>query len=520
ASDTVRAARDAGQSLLLYAPIVHEDDFHAAVAYLVRRLDESTEPENFLSKSFAMAPGSAAFATEREKFEAALDARALIPTERFRCQDRRARPVALPVGSPFENEADTDFSLAHNRSWAKEALRAMLEAPPFELRGALEEAQRQRKRIEGFDPSRPAVVPYEITLADAGDVRHAIERAALAAKSWSATPARERERLLTRVAQELRARRGKLIAAMVLDGGKRVVEADTEVSEAIDFAEHYARSHRELVCDPTLRVEPRGVALVAPPWNFPLAIPAGGTFAALVAGNPVLLKPALETPFVASELVDACHSAGIPANVLSLIVCEDDVGSELVRDPRISTVVLTGATSTARLFFEMRPDLALRAETGGKNAMVVTAMADRDQAIKHAVRSAFSHAGQKCSATSLLILEAEVYDDPSFRVRLADATRSLHVGSAWDPASVVTPLIRPAAGALLRALTSLDEGEQWLVEPRVDDANPCLVHPGVKLGVRPGSFTHLTELFGPVLGVMRARDLDHAVELANATPYG
>jgi RHH-type proline utilization regulon transcriptional repressor/proline dehydrogenase/delta 1-pyrroline-5-carboxylate dehydrogenase len=168
----------------------------------------------------------------------------------------------------------------------------------------------------------------------------------------------------------------------------------------------------------------------------------------------------------------------------------------------------------------MRPRGQLLAETGGKNTFIVTALADRDLAIKHAVHSAFGHAGQKCSAASLLICEAEVYDDPGFRGRLKDAAQSLHVGSAWDPRSIVTPLIRPPDGVLKRALTTLDPGEQWLLEPRVDGGNPALWSPGIKLGVREGSWTHETEFFGPVLGVMRADDLEHALRIANATPYG
>ena len=171
------------------------------------------------------------------------------------------------------------------------------------------------------------------------------------------------------------------------------------------------------------------------------------------------------------------------------------------------------------------PRLAARicplfAETSGKNAIIVTALADRDQAIRDLVRSAFGHNGQKCSAASLAICEAEVYDDPAFRRQLRDAAASLAVGSAWDLASRVTPLTQAPGPALRRALTVLDEGEEWLLEPRPAPDNPQLWSPGIKLGVRPGSFFHRTECFGPVLGLMRAEDLDQAIALANATPFG
>jgi RHH-type proline utilization regulon transcriptional repressor/proline dehydrogenase/delta 1-pyrroline-5-carboxylate dehydrogenase len=186
----------------------------------------------------------------------------------------------------------------------------------------------------------------------------------------------------------------------------------------------------------------------------------------------------------------------------------------------VGAVILTGSVETARLFLGWRPDLTLFAETSGKNAIIVTALADRDQAIRDLVRSAFGHNGQKCSAASLAICEAEVYDDRDFRRQLRDAAASLAVGPAWTLASRVTPLTREPGAALWRALTVLDEGEEWLLEPRPAVDNPRLWSPGIKLGVRPGSFLHRTECFGPVLGVMRAGDLDEAIALANATPFG
>ena len=168
-----------------------------------------------------------------------------------------------------------------------------------------------------------------------------------------------------------------------------------------------------------------------------------------------------------------------------------------------------------------KPTMNLFAETGGKNATIVTGLADRDQAIKNVLHSAFSHSGQKCSATSLLILESEVYHDPQFREQFCDAVESLTVGSAWDLPTKIGPLIRPPSGVLESALKELEPGEEWAVMPRLHvDGNPHLVSPGVKWGVRPDSVTHCTEFFGPLLAVMEARDLDEAIDLVNATGYG
>jgi RHH-type transcriptional regulator, proline utilization regulon repressor / proline dehydrogenase / delta 1-pyrroline-5-carboxylate dehydrogenase len=240
-----------------------------------------------------------------------------------------------------------------------------------------------------------------------------------------------------------------------------------------------------------------------------------------VSGNCVLLKPSSYGVLVAWNLVNALWDAGIPKEVLQFIPCARETANDkLILDARIKSVIFTGSSQTAHQFLQMRPGLDLAGETSGKNAIIITAMADRDLAIKDLIHSAFGHNGQKCSAASLAILEAEVYDDLRFLNQLKEAAASLKVGPAWDLSSRISPLILAPGDVLKRALTSLEEGEEWLLEPRQDKNNPHLWSPGIKLGVRPGSFTHQTELFGPVLGVMRADSLAHAVELANQTPYG
>ena len=299
---------------------------------------------------------------------------------------------------------------------------------------------------------------------------------------------------------------------------KAPAEADGEVSEAVDFARYVAATGEPL---PEVRASALGVVVITPPWNFPYAIPCGGVVAALGAGNAVILKPAPETMGVALMLARQLWEAGIPRDVLQFYPCADgETGKALITNPLVSAVVLTGGYETARLFLGWRPTLKLYAETSGKNAIVITGQADRDLAIKDLVKSAFGHSGQKCSAASLAILEAEVYDDPAFHRALRDAAASLKVGPAADLGSMVTPVIREPGESLRRALTTLDPGEKWLLQPRVDPVDPCLWSPGIKTGVAPGSWFHRTECFGPVLGLMRADDLTHAIELQNDTAFG
>ncbi len=524
ANHQARAVQERAGGLLLYAPVVRAEDFHSAIAYLVRRLDENTAEDNFLRHVFELEPGSEDWRREADRFLAAFPLIEGLPSGPRRTQDRAAEAAGAtpPAPGSFDNEPDTDWSLPANRAWIEGVFARWRErapeAVPLQIAGELIAGAQATRR----DPSCPGRVGYTHALADRALVSRALDAARAAQPEWAARPRAERRALLDACAVGLARRRGDLIGAMALDGAKTVAEADPEVSEAIDFARYYARALADHGGElDTCRMEPLGVVVVAPPWNFPLSIPAGGVLAGLAAGNAVILKPAPEAVLVGWHLACALWDAGVPRALVQFVPCPDDeVGQALVTDSRVGAVVLTGSAETARLFLGWRPDLPLFAETSGKNAIVVTALADRDQAIRDLVRSAFGHNGQKCSAASLAICEAEVYDDPVFRRQLRDAAASLEVGVAWSLASRVTPLTQPPGSALARALTALDPGESWLLEPRAAADNPSLWSPGIKLGVARGSFFHRTECFGPVLGLMRAESLDEAIDLANDTAFG
>lgn len=511
-----------GAPVLVYAPAVRRRELDSAVAYLIRRLDENTAEENFLRHAFSMRKQDARYQAQAEAFKLAHRDADTVSDAPRRLQNRFAEIRDLAADAPFVNEPDTDFAVAAHRGAVNAALTALSRRPVMELASRIDGVARATGALsDGFDPSRPAMVPYRCQLAGLEELETAVAVAQRATLAWNARGPAERVACVRRVAELLRRRRAELIAAIVLDAGKRVVEADAEVSEAVDFAEYYLRQLEARAADldaPSL--QPKGVVLVTSPWNFPLAIPLSGVLAALLGGNAVIFKPAPEAAFVGERLAALVWEAGVPREALALVFCRDEDGSHLLRHAGVNAVVLTGATSTARLFLDLRPGLDLHAETGGKNAMIVSGLADRELAIRDLVASAFGYAGQKCSAASLAILLPEVYDDPHFRQQLRDAAASLAVGSAWHPVSVVTPLIRPPDGALLRGLTELDAGEAWLLEPRPHPDNPRLWSPGIRFGVAPRSFVHQTELFGPVLGVMRAENFEHALGLANATPYG
>jgi RHH-type transcriptional regulator, proline utilization regulon repressor / proline dehydrogenase / delta 1-pyrroline-5-carboxylate dehydrogenase len=488
APELARAVHGTTGAIRLYTPVVHPDDFDAAVAYLVRRLEETASPENFLRRLADQGPP--ALDGERERFTAAVADRQDVDVGPRREQDR-TRDHRRGVPPVFDNEPDTDPALPGNRAWARDVA-ARAEAT--------------------------STTPLE---EDPATVDRLVARARAAARRWAATPAARRRELLHRVADELAARRGDLLAVMLGEGRKTIAEADPEVSEAIDFARWYADRAPGLEQVEGARFAPVGVVAVVPPWNFPLAIPLGGALAALAAGNAAILKPAPETPRCAEVAVEACRTAGVDADLLALLRCGDDeVGRRLVTHPDVGAVVLTGAFDTAMRFLDWRPDLRLLAETSGKNALVITPSADLDLAVDDLVRSAFGHGGQKCSAASIAICVGGVDRSARFRRQLVDAVESLALGAASDLSVDVAPLVRPAHGPLRRALTRLEPGERWLVEPRALDAGGHAWSPGVKEGVRPGSHFHLTECFGPVLGLMHAPDLDTALALQHQPGFG
>ncbi|NYG35568.1 bifunctional proline dehydrogenase/L-glutamate gamma-semialdehyde dehydrogenase [Janibacter alkaliphilus] len=485
-----RAVRDTVGTVILYTPVVDPRDFDSAVSYLVRRLEENAAPENFLHSFFA--EGSAAMSEQEARYRRSVEDAATVGF------GARREDAPATITATFSNTPDADPALPSVRARAGEAV----DQPLAELTS-----------------------PH---LGSTAEIDGVVATAAGAQAAWAERPAAERAELLLEAARSIESRRDHLLAVMAAEGGKTVAEADPEISEAVDFARYYADSALALEDGPMTdgaTFAPDRVVLVTPPWNFPLAIPLGGVLAALAAGSAVIIKPAPQTPRIVEAGVAALHDAGIPQDVLQVVRTEEDeVGRSLIAHADIETVVLTGASETARLFAGWRDGRErgprVYGETSGKNALIVTPAADIDLAVADLVHSAFGHAGQKCSAASLAILVGSVADSDRFRRQLVDAVRSIRVGWPRDLGTRMGPVIEAPGEKLHRALTTLEPGETWLVEPEQLDDSGRLWSPGLKEGVAPGSFFHLTEVFGPVLGLMRADTLDEAITLQNATDFG
>ncbi|XNY99680.1 bifunctional proline dehydrogenase/L-glutamate gamma-semialdehyde dehydrogenase [Micrococcus luteus] len=508
--------KDVG-SLLLYTPVVEPGEFDVAISYLVRRLEEGASSENFMSAVFDLDSDPELFEREKHRFLASLEQMDTEIPEPSRGQDRSRHldgDTPAPVDG-FANTPDTDPSLPGNRAWARRIIEA----------------------IPGSTLGTEAVDAHRVTTASGAE--DAIARAEKAGKTWRRLTGEQRAEALDSVGRALHAARGRLLEVAASETGKSLDQGDPEVSEAVDFAHYYARLARGLDQVEGARAIPVKLTLVIPPWNFPVAIPVGGVMAALGAGSPVVFKPAPQserTGAVAWEhIIEGLRAseafaadgpmAGIdPEDLVRLVTMADEdekeVGTALVTHPSVERLILTGGYETAKLFKSMRPDLDLLAETSGKNALIVTPSADLDLATEDVVNSAFGHAGQKCSASSLVVLVGSVATSERFHRQLLDAASSLHVAYPDDARAQMGPVIEEPGEKLRRGLTRLEEGESWALQPKQLDDSGRLWSPGIRYGVKPGSHSHLTEFFGPHLSVMTAKDLEEAVEIVNAVDFG
>lgn len=508
ATQQAAAVREEVGNLLLYVPVVHPEEYDVAIAYLVRRLEENSADENFMASIFEIGTNPAAFEKERSRFLAAVEQMNVEGESRVgptRTQNRLSEtPEDLAASLKesegawtFTNTPDSDPALPANLSWAREI------------------AQRIPSSTLGVDTIAAAFID------DAAVLDSLVKASAEAGAAWGAKPAAERSEILHRAGVELARRRADLIEVAGSELGKSLEQADVEVSEACDFAHYYAQSALDLDTLNGAHFHPVSLTLVTPPWNFPLAIPAGGVLAALAAGSAVILKPAPQAKRCGAIIAECLWEAGVPKEVLALVdIGENELGKTLLTHEAVERVVLTGGAETAELFRSWDPKMRIMAETSGKNAIVITPSADLDLAVKDVVNSAFGHAGQKCSAASYVILVGSVGFSKRVHDQLLDAVRSLKVAWADDLSAQMGPLAAEPTGKLLRGLTTLEPGQKWEITPRRLDETNRLWSPGVRSGVEPGSEYHLVEYFGPILGIMRVNTLEEAIDAQNATDYG
>ncbi|HEY8002174.1 MAG TPA: aldehyde dehydrogenase family protein [Solirubrobacterales bacterium] len=436
----------------------------------------------------------------------------------------------------FRNEPTLELRRADLRDGLVAELTALDRRLPLAIPVLIGGERGAESGLESADPGDPARTVAVAGRAGAAEAAAAVEAAAGGLAEWSRRSGGERAAALSAAAETLRGRRGELAALQVRECAKPWPEADADVCEAIDFLEYYALGAAALEHPPGLeqapgernemRYDPHGVAAVIAPWNFPLAIPAGMTAAALAAGNSVILKPAEQSPGSSLALVEALHGAGVPPAALSLLPGEGDVGAALVRDPRVNLIAFTGSGAVGleivRAAAETPPGQAhvkrVIAEMGGKNCVIVDSDADLDDAVPAIVDSAFGYAGQKCSAASRVLVHEAIAE--TLVERLAGATDALIVGQAEGFATDVPPLIeaeardrvdgyREQAARSGRIATASRElpGEGWFSPPTVATALPA------------DSEALREEIFGPLLCVEQVASTEEALAIVDSLPY-
>jgi len=436
----------------------------------------------------------------------------------------------------FANEPILELRRAPVRATLDEAIRAHDARPPLKVPVWIGADQRYGEELVSTDPGKPERVVATAAKATPQDVDAALQAAQRGSKGWAATPAQERADALVRAAQWLRERRLEAAALAVRECAKPWPEADADICEAIDFLEYYARGALDIAQGaPLLQVPgerntmsygPRGVVAVISPWNFPLAIPLGMVAAGLATGNAVVLKPAEQSPGCALMIFRALREGGVPADAVSLLPGEGDVGAALVKDPRVHTIAFTGSGTVgleivreaAQLREGQRHLKRVIAEMGGKNCVIVDSDADLDEVVPALVTSAYLYAGQKCSAAARVLVHEAIHD--ALLERLAGAVEVLDVGQAERLGIDVPPVIEQASQERVARYTAEAErtGRVAARAAEVPEGG-WFATPAVVADLPPDSPVLNEEIFGPLLAVERVKDVAAACDRVDSSPF-
>jgi len=447
--------------------------------------------------------------------------------------------VSRPLAA-FSNEPVADFSKPENLRAAQTALARVRKefGREYELWIAGARKHSAGELLDSVNPANPSEVVGRHHKASTALANLAIEDAHAFFPVYAKTPAAKRVEMAVRVAEIIRERKFEFDAWLVSEAGKTWPEADADVSEAIDFCEYYARqmqrlaSPEPLVQMPGERDEmmylPLGAGVIIPPWNFPLAIMTGMSVAALVAGNTIVIKPSSETPTIAAKFAEVLLEAGFPPRSFALCTGSGSVvGDVLVEHPKARFISFTGSRDVGLRINELaakprKGQIWIKrviAEMGGKDAIIVDREADLDSAVTGVVQSAYGYQGQKCSACSRAIVDEKVYDE--FLAKLKDKVAAVTMGAPEKPENYMGPVISAAAKKTILNYIETGKREGRLIAG--GDAGPgagYFIQPTVIADVDSKARIFQEEIFGPVLAVTKARDFDHALQLANDTEYG
>lgn len=519
------ALQKAGVPLRIYTPI---GEMIPGMAYLIRRLLETTSKESFLRQNFS----------EGVAFEQQLRN----PLETASPANTPSKPdiekTETETLSPFRNEPALDWSISENRNRFKKALKKVRKAFPNKIPLFINGKKvTTEKAIRSSNPNDPEELVGIVSSAGEEEADMAIEAARKAFPAWRDRDPKVRAQYLFNAASIAREMRYDLAALQVYEVGKSWSEADADVCEAIDFMEYYGREMIRLSKpqrmghvpgeESFLFYEPQGVAAVLAPWNFPLAISMGMTSAALVTGNTVVYKPSSNSVVMGSMVYNIFKKAKLPKGVLNFIPASgDEIGDRLVTHPQVDLIAFTGSRNVGLRIIELAgktPEGAgqvktVVAEMGGKNAIIVDADADIGGAIGHILHSAFGYQGQKCSACSRLIVLAQVHD--KLIARLKKAAESIEMGPTENPQAMVGAVIDAAARNKILEYVEIGEREgKLLLKREMPEVKGHVVPLAIFTDIRPEHRLAQEEIFGPILSIIKVKDFEEALDVANSTPY-
>lgn len=525
-----------GQRVRVYTPY---GQLLPGMAYLVRRLLENTANDSFLRASFTEnVPEEQLLMNPSQKAARPANGHSHADSHHH-ANGTPMRDVDPRILAAFRNEPVADFSLEASRQAMQAALAEVdrnlgKKYPPFIGNAAVEPSG----WLDSVDPSRKATVVGKGGKATAKQAQEAVAAAWGAFPAWRDTEPKVRAEALFKAAAIMRRRRWELSAWMVRECAKPWREADADLAEAVDFCEYYARQMIELAHPREVHLageendtffDPRGVAVVIAPWNFPFAILCGMTVAALVTGNTVIMKPAEQSVVVGAKLMEVLREAGLGGGVINFLPgVGEEVGPTLVNHPDVALIAFTGSRNVGLLINREAANQTpaqdhvkrVIAEMGGKNAIIVDDDADLDEAVHGVAHSAFGYVGQKCSACSRVIVVGDLHD--TFLQRLIEVTRSLKVASADDPSCTIGPVIDDEARQRILSYIARGKAECRLAyagELGALEQQGFFVAPHIFADVAPTATIAQEEIFGPVLAVIKAANLDEALRIANGTPY-
>ncbi len=510
-----------GDNFSLYLPIVEKNNFSNAIGYLIKRLDESTINDNFITHIANIQANSKEFIEQSSIFKKSVNKIDTISNTPRYLEKTWPSSNTIEIKTSFVNAPNTNFLIEENQKLAKDIIESNKTFKPAPIPISIGENLLQDK-LEGqkINPSYPDKSFYQYELASKMHLQKIIEIAKQEENSWKNIAIDKKQKLLSNISQKLKENKKELITALMIDISKTIIEADLEISDAIDAIEYHKNQIKRILSRADVEYSPKGTCLIVPAWNFPIHVAIEEIICALLAGNTVIFKPSFYAVYVSWKLVNLMWEAGIPKKCLQFINTTNELFENvLIKNPKINSVIMHTSAKIAKKLIQFRNGLHLTAQCGGINTIIVTALADKNQAIKDIIESSFYFSGQKFSSSSILILEKEVYEDKEFLNKLVEATKELKVGSVWNSDVTITPLIKEPQDELLTVLTTLEQHEEWLLKPQKDPNNHNLYSPGIKLNVLPSSLTKNQEFYAPILSIMQANDLSHAVKLANDSKF-